>query len=375
MPPHICVIPGDGCGHEVTAESLKILDILSERGTLEYDVFHAGAEHYESFGESWEEGTMDAARESDAILFGAVGKEGVVKPDGTRPASEVIFGLRNGLDLYANVRPVKLFPGIEHMISGERKLVWKPDDVDIIIVRELTEGLYVRIGGEVREGELAIDNRITTETGSWRIVEFAANLALSRNERKHLTCVDKSNVLIGDRLFRRVFDEVVSGPQFSDLTTGKAYVDAMAMFLMTNPERYDILVAPNLYGDILSDLASVLAGGIGMAPSGSYGLDNAMFEPIHGSAPDIAGQGIVNPSASLLSTAMMLEYLATRSDGVGSGGAEAADLRLLSEALEDAVKKVIVSGVRTIDIGGTATTSEFGNAVKNEFLRIAQIRC
>jgi 3-isopropylmalate dehydrogenase len=185
--------------------------------------------------------------------------------------------------------------------------------------------------------------------------------------------VDKSNVLIGDRLFRRVFDEVMSGPQFAELTTGKAYVDAMAMFLMSNPERYDVLVAPNLYGDILSDLASVLVGGIGMAPSGSYGYDNAMFEPIHGSAPDIAGQGIVNPSASLLSTAMMLEYLAGRSGGTGT--AEGADLALLSEALEDAVKKVIMSGVRTADIGGTASTREFGDAVKNEFMRIAQIRC
>lgn len=390
MQPYICVIPGDGCGHEVTAESLKILDILRERGSIEYDVFHAGAEHYEQFGESWEEGTMERAREADAILFGAVGKEGVVKPDGTRPAGEVVFGLRNGLDLYANVRPVQLFPGVEHSISGQRKLVWEPKDVDLVIVRELTEGLYVRIGGEVRNGELAIDNRIITETGSWRVIEFAANLARERSEKKtsegkkkdtmdrkktekvSLTCVDKSNVLKGDRLFRRVFDEVVSAPQFEGLTIGTAYVDAMAMFLMTNPERYDVLVAPNLYGDILSDLASVLAGGIGMAPSGSYGYTNAMFEPIHGSAPDIAGQGIVNPAASLLSTSMMFEYLAGRSSG---SALVAAEFRLFSESLEDAVKNVIVSGIRTRDLGGTASTGTFGDAVTKEFLRLAQIRC
>lgn len=372
MQPYICVIPGDGCGNEVTAESLKILDILRGRGTLEYDVFHAGTEHYEQFGESWEEGTMDRARESDAILFGAVGKEGVVKSDGTRPSGEVVFGLRNGLDLYANVRPVKLFPGIEHTISGQKKLVWKPKDVDLVIVRELTEGLYVRIGGEARNGEMAIDNRITTETGSWRVIEFAANLALGRNREKvqQLTCVDKSNVLKGDRLFRRVFDEVTSEPKYADLATSRTYVDAMAMYLITNPERYDVLVAPNLYGDILSDLASVLAGGIGMAPSGSYGYSNAMFEPIHGSAPDIAGQGFVNPAASLLSASMMLDYLAGK-----TSGSAAAEFKLFSESLEDAVKGVIVSGVKTRDLGGTTSTSEFGDAVKDEFLRRAQIRC
>lgn len=405
MTPYICVIPGDGCGQEVTTESLKILDILRDRGSIEYEIFEAGAEHYEQHGSSWEEGTMEAARDSDAILFGAVGKEGVVKPDGTRPAGEVIFGLRNGLDLYANVRPVRLFDGIEHSISGTRKLVWEPRDVDLVIVRELTEGLYVRIGGEFRNGEMAVDNRIITETGSWRVIEFAANLALAGSgkmrkkannkggegeggedekeqvekvqddwtngkRRFNITCVDKSNVLKGDRLFRRVFDEVMEQPRFSELVAGKVYVDAMAMYLMTNPERFDVLVAPNLYGDILSDLASMLAGGIGMAPSGSFGYKNALFEPIHGSAPDIAGQGVVNPSASLLSTAMMLDYLSGKSSRTA-----AAELRLFSESLEDAVKHVIASGIRTQDLGGGVSTGEFGDAVRKEFLRTAQIRC
>lgn len=391
MTPYICVIPGDGCGREVTRESLKILDILRDRGSIYYEIFEAGAEYYEQHGSSWEEGTMEGARESDAILFGAVGKEGVVKPDGTRPAGEVVFGLRSGLDLYANVRPVRLFQGVEHSISGTRRLVWKPEDVDLVIVRELTEGLYVRIGGEFRKGEIAVDNRIITETGSWRVIEFAANLALDRSgkvrkkankmggegeggedekRRFNVTCVDKSNVLKGDRLFRRVFDEVMEQPWYSELVAGKVYVDAMAMYLVMNPEHYDVLVAPNLYGDILSDLASVLAGGIGMAPSGSFGYRNALFEPIHGSAPDIAGQGVVNPSASLLSTSMMLDYLADKSSPTA-----AAELRLFSESLEDAVKHVIASGIRTQDLGGTASTGDFGDAVQKEFLRRSRIRC
>lgn len=366
MNPFICVIPGDGCGREVTGESVKILDILQDRGSLEYDVFEAGAEHYEQTGKAWEELTIKRAREADAILFGAVGKPGVVKPDGSRPAGEVVFGLRNGLDLFANVRPIRLFHGIDHSISGQRKLVWKPEDVDLVIVRELTEGFYVRIGGELREGELAIDNRIITEIGSWRVIEFAANLALGRE--KHLTCVDKSNVLRGDRLFRRVFDDLVQHPGFSTLRTDAHYVDAVAMFLMTNPERFDVIVTPNLHGDILSDLASVLSGGIGMAPSGSYGYYNAMFEPIHGSAPDIAGKGIVNPSASLLSLAMLLEYLAAKSSGTIS-----ADFRIFSDALEQSVVKTIANNIKTPDLGGDTTTSEFGDRVKDTFLELTQI--
>ncbi len=371
MIPYICVIPGDGCGREVTRESLKILDVLKDRGTLDYEIFQAGAEYYEQTGRSWDEETFHHAEEADAILFGAVGKKGVVKPDGTRPAGEVVFGLRNGLDLYANVRPIKLYPGIDHSFSGERQLVWKPEAVDLIIVRELSEGLYVRIGEVVRkgtDGEMAIDKRIITRMGTQRVVEFAANLALNR--RKHLTCVDKSNVLIGDRLFRRVFNEVVRQSNFSNVRTDESYVDAMAMYIISNPERYDVIVTPNLYGDILSDLASVLSGGIGMAPSGSYGQKSAMFEPIHGSAPDIAGKGIVNPSASLLSTSMMLEYLAEKSSST-----TAADFHLLSESLEESVRRTIASGVKTPDLGGNASTSEFGDKVLETFLRIMQIRC
>ena len=502
MPSYICVIPGDGCGREVMAESLKILDILRERGTLEYGVFRAGAEHYEDTGMSWEEGTMERAAEADAILFGAVGKEGVTRPDGTRPAGEVVFGLRNGLDLFANVRPVRLLPGIAHCISSRRFTVWEPAEVDLVIVRELTEGLYVRIGGEVRGGELAIDNRIVTEHGSRRVIEFAAHLAMARrggccwageesgqdwgekcgeesgdiehhehdregagggdgareqgppgrtsrntsrrtSGRTSLTCVDKSNVLKGDRLFRRVFDRITVEPRFAALSTGRAYADAAAMSLVSDPGRFDVLVMPNMYGDILSDLASVLAGGIGMAPSASYGYGNALFEPIHGSAPDIAGRGVVNPAACLLSTAMMFRYLGGgtagegtlwveeverlgRMEGVGGvegkeagkgkewvergnemkgvigkgwvAGAEemkgvegkecapgaryvgsprriptrsiAAEFHGCARALENAVEGVIRSGIRTRDLGGTATTGKFGEAVRREFRRL-----
>jgi len=368
MNPFICVIPGDGCGREVTRESIKILDLLQDRGSLKYDIYEAGAELFERTGDAWGELTFKQAQEADAILFGAVGKPGVVKPDGTTPIAEVVFGLRNGLDLYANVRPIKLFPGITHNISGRRELTWRPEDVDLVIIRELTEGLYVRIGGEVREGELAIDNRVITEMGSWRVIEYAANLALGR--RQHLTCVDKSNVLRGDQLFRHVFENIMKHPGFSPLNHDAFYVDAFSMFLMTNPERFDVIVTPNLFGDILSDLASVLSGGIGMVPSGSYGFNHAMFEPIHGSAPDIAGKGIVNPTASLLSLSMLFEYLANK-----NGKEASIEFHLFSDSLEKAVLETIQSGVKTPDLGGEATTEQFGDRVKDTFLNLIQIGC
>ena len=241
--------------------------------------------------------------------------------------------------------------------------------MDLVIVRELTEGLYIRIGGIVRDGELAIDNRITTEMGSWRVVEFAANLAMTR-KANHITCVDKSNVLQGDRLFREIYSEVLEDPGFTSLVSDSYYVDAFSMFLMTTPEKFDVVVTPNLFGDILSDLASVMAGGIGMAPSGSYGFNNALFEPIHGSAPDIAGKGIVNPSASLLSLSMLLYHL-----GEQTSGSSKVEMQLFANSLEDAVVETIQSGNRTQDLGGTATTSDFGDAVKKEFIRKLQIGC
>ncbi len=353
----LSVIPGDGCGKEVIREAVKILDILCEKCDLEYEIFDAGAEYYLKTGKVWEHDTFQRVQESDAILFGAVGRADVKKPDGSSPASEVIFGLRNRLDLYANVRPIRLYEGIQHNISGKWKQVWQPEDVDLIIIRELTEGLYVRIGGEVRDGELAIDNRIITEKGSRRAIEFAADHAMKR--KKSITCVDKSNVLKGDVLFRNVFDQVLDRPIYRELEKNGYYVDAFSMFLMSCPEKFDVVVTPNLFGDILSDLGSIMAGGIGMAPSGSYGEDHAMFEPVHGSAPDIAGKGMVNPSAALLSLSMLLEYLSEKKH----------DLRFqkAGEELKLSILEIITSGIRTPDLGGHAATKDFGDAVKGGF--------
>jgi len=399
MNPFICVIPGDGCGQEVTAESIRVLDLLKDHLSFEYEVHDAGAEYYLKTGRAWDKETIECARGADAILFGAVGKEGVRKPDGTTLTGEVIFGLRNGLDLYANVRPIRLFPGIQQRLSRGWGEFWRPEDVDIVIVRENTEGLYVRIGGIAEGVGVALDNRLITEKGSKRITEFAAKVAMKRDG--HLTCVDKSNVLIGDRYFRENFKQVIdnyrensgrvtdnkeldnyeidnkdfdkesvkgSVREFtsrthhaSHLRTDFYYVDAFAMRLLTDPQDFDVVVTPNLYGDILTDMGAVLQGGLGMASSGNYGEKNAMFEPVHGSAPDIAGKGIVNPSASFLSLSMLLNY-------IGEKGADDSDgFVSASRFLEEAVVGTIASGTKTPDLGGKAGTREFADRVRTTF--------
>ena len=358
----ICIIPGDGCGKEVTNESIGIIDALREQLDIEYEVCEAGAEYYLKTGRAWESETIERAEEADAILFGAVGRDDVRKPDGTTPAGEVIFGLRNGLDLYANVRPIRLYPGILQRLSGRLGRFWRVEDVDIVIVRENTEGLYVRIGGISNIGGVALDNRIITKKGSSRITEFAAEIALKR--RAHLTCVDKSNVLMGDRYFRENFRRITRLKKYERIYTDFYYVDAFAMRLLTDPANFDVVVMPNLYGDIITDIGAVLQGGLGIAPSGNYGEKNAMFEPVHGSAPDIAGKGIVNPSASLLSLSMLLEYLSRKVKE------DTKDFLRASEAIEDAVVKTITAGIKTPDLGGNATTWDVGRCVRKEVISL-----
>jgi 3-isopropylmalate dehydrogenase len=355
-------LPGDGIGAEVMTHALRALRVLRDKYSLEMNVVETqcGSAYFEKTGREWPEGTLDMCRESDAILLGAVGIPGVVMDDGKTPSSKVIFGLRQGLDLYANVRPVKLYPNVMQEVSGRFGRIW--EDVDFVIVRENTEGAYAPIKEKPETGDLkekAVDKRLITRKGSERIARFAFELSGKRNGapldgKKRVTCVDKSNVLAGCKLFRGMFDKVASN--YQGIENDHAYVDAFAQWLLRRPEFYDVVVTTNLFGDILSDLAATLQGGMGMAPSGNMGKDRAMFEPVHGSAPDIAGKDIANPIAMLLSTKMMLGWLgSTRNDRV---------LLECATDIESAVVNVLKDGtVLTPDLGGKSTCTEVGDEI------------
>jgi 3-isopropylmalate dehydrogenase len=350
-------------------QSLKILDAVEDRYSVEFERTErpCGGTYYMKTGKEWPDDAFDTCKESDAILLGAVGMPDAILPDGNLAGSNVIFGLRFGLDLYANVRPVKLYPNVKQKISMEFKRVW--DKVDMVIVRENTEGAYTPIRGTMRRmgvEEMAVDNRVITRKGSQRVIRFAYELAMKRNGNptdgtKRLTCVDKSNVLDGCRLFRAVFDEI--GKDYPDIERDYAYVDAFTQWLIRSPEFYDVAVTPNLFGDIVTDLAAVLQGGMGMAAGGNIGDIHAMFEPIHGSAPKHAGKDKVNPMAMILATQMMLEWL----------GERRGDQKLIdaSHDVEKAVVDVLQEGkVLTYDLGGSSKCSEVGDEIKDKLKNI-----
>jgi 3-isopropylmalate dehydrogenase len=355
-------LPGDGIGPEVMRHALRALKVLCDKHSLEMNVVETqcGSAYFKKTGREWPEGTLEMCKESDAILLGAVGITGVVMEDGKTPSSRVIFGLRQGLDLYANVRPVKLYPNVMQELSGRFRRIW--EDVDFVIVRENTEGAYAPIGQKPEVGdqnERVVDNRLITRKASERVARFAFELSRKRNGapldgRKRVTCVDKSNVLAGCRLFRRVFDEVAADCQA--IERDYAYIDAFTQWLLRRPGFYDVIVTTNLFGDILSDLAATLQGGMGMAPSANIGKDNAMFEPVHGSAPDIAGKDVANPIAMLLSTKMMMEWLGERHN----------DETLLKCAadIESAVIMVLKDGTfLSPDLGGRSTCTEVAQEI------------
>jgi 3-isopropylmalate dehydrogenase len=275
-----------------------------------------------------------------------------------------VIGNRMKLDLYANIRPVKCLPGMKHGISGQFSSVWKPDKVDMVIIRENTEGLYSGIGE--RDGARATDLRVITQRASERVIRKAFEVSRDRDRgapadgKKRVTCIVKHNVLQGCRLFLDVFRQV--GKEFPDIEQDDAIVDAFAMFVLTQPERYDVCVTTNMFGDILTDLASVLQGGMGMAVGCNVGDDHAMFEPIHGSAPPLAGKDRANPMAMLLATAEALGWLAGRH----------ADDRLARarRAIEDSVASIVERGEPlTSDLGGSATRSAVTAAIRDDVAR------
>jgi 3-isopropylmalate dehydrogenase len=323
----ICVIEGDGIGKEVVPATVKVLEATGV--SFKFIKADAGDEVFEKTGIALPEETVDIAKKSDAVLFGAAGET----------AADVIVKLRKLLDTYANVRPVKSYKGINCL----------KDDIDYVIVRENTEGLYKGLESEIVDG-VTTATRVITRNACEKIFKFAFELAKDRKKQGKqgkVTCAHKANVLkLTDGLFKNTFYDVAK--EYSDIISEDYYIDAMNMYIITKPETFDVVVTSNLFGDILSDGAAGMVGGLGMAPSGNIGDKHGLFEPVHGSAPDIAGKGIANPTATILTGVMMLRYL---------GENEAAD------RVEKALEEVLEKGLTTPDLGGNLSTFEMAEEV------------
>jgi 3-isopropylmalate dehydrogenase len=343
----IAVLAGDGIGLEVMQEALKILRAVSGDGlTLTFEDVEVGAALYERTGEDLPHEAFDLCTRADAILFGAAGLPDVRFPDGTEIAPQVTLRFR--LELYAGVRPIRLYPGVPSPLG-----LSPGRTIDYVIFRENTEGLFASRGGGAQVGaEVAADTLIVTRKGTERIARRAFEAAMARGRR--VTCVDKSNVFRSYLFFRQVVQE--AAVRFPQATLDFAYVDAMAMYLVQKPWAYDVVVVENQFGDILSDLGAATVGGLGMAPSGDVGDRWALFQPSHGTAPDIAGKGIANPIAMILSAAMMLDWLHERHGDPAAGRA--------AHRIDAAVARVLAAGTpRTPDLGGRSTTTDVGDAV------------
>ncbi len=361
----VVLLPGDGTGPEVVAQGRRVLDALASGAAAPWRLseFPGGARYYQSHGKEWELEAKAATQRADAILLGAVGWPGVQLPNGEIAGASLVLGLRRDLDLFANVRPCRLYPGVLHKISGSFRQVWDPRNVDFVVVRENTEDLYTPAHGRLSRGEeteVAVDTRIITRKGAERVIRYAFDLAERRDRgapedgRKRVTCVDKSNVLEGCRFFRETFDRVAA--DYADIERDYAYVDAFAQWVVRNPERYNVVVSTNLMGDIITDLAAVLQGGMGFAAGGNIGTAHAMFEPVHGSAPKYAGQDRINPFATFFAIEMMLRWIGDRHSD--------SRMKVQADRLERALISTIASGhARSYDQGGSAATSAVGDSV------------
>jgi 3-isopropylmalate dehydrogenase len=349
----ICVLPGDGIGVEVIDATIPLLEKLQRDAgfSLRLTSHRAGALHFKASGEALPPATLAAARAADAILFGAMGWPEIRYPDGTEIAPQL--DLRVELDLYAGVRPARAIPGIPLPLADPRAC-----EIDLVVIRESTEGLFASRGkGVIDNDQEARDTMVITRRGSERVHDFAFRLARQRKERGgpgRVTCVDKANVFRSMAFFRKIFDERALA--FPDIEARHNYIDATALDLIRKPWEFDVLVTENMFGDILSDQTAALVGGMGMAPSGDIGDQHAMFQPCHGSAPDIAGQGKANPTATILSAALMLDWLAQR---------HSADaLARAARKLERAVDAVFASGkLVPVEFGGRDGTRAIADAV------------
>lgn len=341
----IAVIPGDGVGQEVVPAALKVLDAVSGRFDVKFDLhqFDWGAEYYFRNGRMMPADALDQLRPMDAILLGAVGDPKI--PDHVT-LNGLLLPIRRAFDQFANVRPAVLYDGVVSPLAH-------PGKVDMIVVRENTEGEYAQIGGFVyheQPNEVAIQTSVFTRRGTERVVRFAFELARKRNGKRRVTSITKSNAQgFSMVLWDRVFQSVAA--DYSDIETESLLVDAAAMNFIRRPASFDVVVASNLFGDILSDVSAILAGSIGLAASANLDPTRrfpSMFEPVHGSAPDIYGRKIANPIGQIWSGAMMLEHL---------GHPDAA------AAIVGAIETVLKEGPRTRDMGGSAGTEELGKAI------------
>lgn len=373
---YIVALPGDGIGPEVLTQALRVLRSAGELFEVNFQIeeIPCGGHYYAEHEVEWPDGSFEKCKAADAILLGAVGHEVDGKTVFTKPGkpypepqlagyAQVILNRRN-LDLYANVRPVKLYPGVKHKIHGELKQVWEPGKVDYVVIRENTEDAYTGETSEIPGGRVT-PIRITRRATE-RVVRYAFNLARRRNQQLKVTCVDKSNIIGAHRFFREIFREIGQS-EFPDLKLDYAYVDAFCQWQIRNPEWYDVVVGPNLVGDIVSDNGATTAGGLGLAVGGNIGDEHAMFEPIHGSAPKHAGKDRANPLAAILSAEMMLDWLGTRHE----------DDRLIQAAakVEAAVAELLNEGkTLTYDLIGEARAapcSEVGAAVEEKLRKLS----
>jgi 3-isopropylmalate dehydrogenase len=318
----LAVIGGDGIGPEVVAEALKVLRAAAPEVTISETGYDLGARRWHRTGETLPDAVLEEIKGHDAILLGAVGDPSV--PSGVLERG-LLLRLRFELDHYVNLRPVRLYPGVDSRVADVR-----PESIDMLVVREGTEGPYSGAGGVMRKGtpaEIATQESVNTAYGVHRVARYAFNKAMTRPRRK-LTLVHKTNVLTyaGD-LWQRTVDALAK--EFTEVSVDYCHVDAASMFFVANPERFDVIVTDNLFGDILTDLGAAVAGGIGLAASGNInpeGTAPSMFEPVHGSAPDIAGQHMADPTAAILSAAMLCEHLGLTAEADAIEQAVAEDL-------------------------------------------------
>ena len=341
----VAVFGGDGIGPEIMAPTLELLRGLGH--DMAFDDCPAGAAAYLDGGTDLPEASLATARAADAILLSALGDPAVRKADGTEMTPQI--DIRIALGLYAGVRPVRIVPGMRSPLRTEAP-------VDFVLMRESTEGLFHTQGAGRVEADLAEETLRITRATTEKVCRFACELAAERRAAGHpgrVTSVDKANVFRAFAFWREVFDGVAAG--YPDLTADHAYVDAVALWMVTQPERWDVMVTENMFGDILSDLGAGLMGGLGMAPSADIGDDHAVFQPCHGSAPDIAGRGVANPFAMILSAGMMLDWLGRRhsDDALVRDGAR----------VQAAVDACLAAGETTADLGGPLDTARAAAAV------------
>jgi 3-isopropylmalate dehydrogenase len=350
---NIAVLPGDGIGIEVMDAGLEVLDRIAARFglTLRWNRLPGGALRYRDTGTAFTAAAMRECEKADAILFGAMGMPDIRYPDGTEIAPQL--DIRIQLELYAGVRPIRAIPGLPGPLRDPRA-----QSIDFVILREQTEGLYWSRGrGVMQDADTAVDTMRITRRGSQRVFDYAFRLAQRRRESGRagkVTCVDKAGVLLSQAFFHGVFAE--RAKQHPHLGAEFCNIDAMALNLVRQPWVYDVVVTENMFGDILSDLAAGLIGGMGLAPSGDIGDRHGMFQPCHGTAPDIAGTGRANPTAMFLSAAMMLDWL----------GQQRGERTLCeaASALENAVRAVLADGsLKPCELGGNAGTREITRAV------------